>query len=131
MTHALDELILPLPASAEATRLARGALRDRLPDVDAEVVDDVLLIVSELVNNAVQHGRPAIELRLRVQPLAVDVSVLDHGPELPPAEPPVAHESATSGRGLSIIHTLAHAWGVEPLPGGDGKSVWAQLERSA
>jgi anti-sigma regulatory factor (Ser/Thr protein kinase) len=118
---------LPLPADKTAPSVARGYVRDRWPRLGEDVLDDVTLIVSELVSNAVQHGQPDIELRIRVEPFAVDVSVLDHGPRVPPAEIAPPQEHATSGRGLSIVDRLASDWGVEPLDG--GKTVWARLER--
>lgn len=127
MTHSTDEFVLQLPAGPEATRLARTELDGRLPELDGDTVDDVMLIVSELINNAVQHGEPAIELHVQWQPLAVDVSVLDHGPTLPSTRVQAADVTATSGRGLAIIDSLAQEWGVVPLPDGRGKTVWATL----
>jgi len=118
---------VPLPAEKTAPGIAREYVRERWPQLGEGVLDDVTLIVSELVSNAVQHGRPDIGLRIRVEPFAVDVSVLDHGSEVPPVEIAPPNETATSGRGLSIVDRLASDWGVEPLDG--GKTVWARLER--
>jgi anti-sigma regulatory factor (Ser/Thr protein kinase) len=83
--------------------------------------------VSELVSNAVQHGEPEILLRMRMDPLAIDISVLDHGTGVPPENVAAPSTSATSGRGLSIVDRLASDWGVVPLEGGTGKTVWARL----
>lgn len=120
---------LPLPADKQAPGIARGVVRDRWPELGEEVLDDVTLIVSELVSNAVQHGRPDILLRILVAPFAVDVSVLDHGPAVPSVEVAPPTDTATSGRGLAIVNRLASDWGVEPLSGSNGKSVWARLRR--
>jgi anti-sigma regulatory factor (Ser/Thr protein kinase) len=122
---------LPLPADASAPGVAREFVRTRWPRLGEEVIDDVVLIVSELASNAVQHGQPEIELRIRVEPFSVDVSVLDHGPGIPPTEIAPPHELATSGRGLSIVDRLASDWGVEPFDGAAGKTVWARLRRDS
>jgi len=88
--------------------------------------DDALVLVSELVTNAVQYGSPDIELRVRVVPPEIVVSVTDAGDELP--DPPEVQDLlANSGRGLRIVNALATHWGVienDPPP---GKSVWFDL----
>jgi anti-sigma regulatory factor (Ser/Thr protein kinase) len=118
---------LPLTADIRAPREARTFVRTRWPELDEEVLDDVVLIVSELVSNAVQHGEPDIVLRMLVEPFSIDVSVLDHGAQVPPPTVQVPSDAATSGRGLSIVDRLASDWGVKPLESGDGKHVWARL----
>jgi anti-sigma regulatory factor (Ser/Thr protein kinase) len=118
---------LPLPADVSSPATARAFVRDGWPSADDEVLDDITLIVSELVSNAVKHGEPEIVLRMRMDPLAIDVSVLDHGPEVPPGEVTTPATTATSGRGLSIVERLASDWGVLPLEGRAGKTVWARL----
>jgi anti-sigma regulatory factor (Ser/Thr protein kinase) len=125
---ASNHVEIPLPADVRAPGEARNFVRTRWPELDEDVLDDVTLIVSELVSNAVQHGEPDIVLRMLVEPFSVDVSVLDHGSQVPPATIRVPAESATSGRGLSIVDRLASDWGVEPLDG--GKQVWARLRVS-
>ena len=62
-----------------------------------------------------------------MDPLLIDISVLDHGAEVPPDEITPPDAWATSGRGLAIVDRLASDWGVEPLEGGVGKTVWARL----
>ena len=89
------------------------------------MLDDVELIVSELVSNAVRHGRPAIVLRLRSDPFAVDIGVLDHGPGCPEPRDPSDEEG--SGRGLRIVEMLSSAWGVQQLDDQRGKLVWASV----
>lgn len=118
---------LPLAADVRAPGQARTFVRTGWPELDEDVLDDVVLIVSELVSNAVQHGQPDIVLRMLVEPFSIDVSVLDHGAQVPPATIRVPDDAATSGRGLSIVDHLASDWGVHPLDGGDGKQVWARL----
>jgi anti-sigma regulatory factor (Ser/Thr protein kinase) len=86
--------------------------------------DDVALVTSELVGNAILHARTAISLTLRSEgPASVLVEVHDENTRMPiVAACPV---DATSGRGLSLISALASAWGAHP--DGQGKVVWARL----
>ena len=75
------------------------------------VLDDLYLVVSELVTNAVMHGQGAIRLRLHVDAGDVWGEVIDAGGgfehELREAGP-----DATSGRGLLIVDRLTTRWGV-------------------
>ncbi len=121
------EIEFPLPADVESPGKARAFVRGRWPESDAEALDDLTLIVSELVSNAVQHGEPEILLRLRTDPLSVDISVLDHGRTVPPGTVVAPDLAATSGRGLTIVDRLASDWGVVPFEGAPGKTVWARL----
>lgn len=93
-----------------------------------DIVDDALLVVTELVNNAVTHARSLCELRISVSPLSVRVEVLDEGPGTPDPLPPSA--TRNHGRGLHLVDALTAAWGFEPIPNG-GKMVWAELLRTA
>jgi anti-sigma regulatory factor (Ser/Thr protein kinase) len=124
---ASTEVEFPLPADVRSPGRARAFVRDRWPESDDEVLDDLTLIVSELVSNAVQHGEPEILLRMRTEPLSVDISVLDHGRDVPPGAVMAPDSSATSGRGLTIVDRLASDWGVVPFEGAPGKTVWARL----
>ena len=88
------------------------------------VLDDALLVVSELVTNAVVHGRSAAELRLVPARDTLRVEVADDGPA--PPDPRLASADDEHGRGLFLIDLLSTAWGTEAAPGG-GKVVWADL----
>jgi anti-sigma regulatory factor (Ser/Thr protein kinase) len=88
--------------------------------------DDLLLVVSELVTNAVVHGAEPIVVTIVRAPERVRVEVTDgadgsspHGNRHPPAD-------AETGRGLSVVTRLAVAWGWRATPG-RGKTVWAEL----
>lgn len=94
----------------------------------SDVADDVLLVVTELVNNAVTHAHTPCELRLSISPFSVRVEVVDEGPGTPDPLPP--SETRNHGRGLHLIDALTVAWGFEPMASG-GKMVWAELKRSA
>ncbi|WP_253767285.1 ATP-binding protein [Goodfellowiella coeruleoviolacea] len=83
--------------------------------------DDVVLIVSELVSNALRHGRGAPVLRLANTGARLRVEVADQSPVLPTLRP----AGATGGWGLRLVGRLAADWGVVPEDG--GKTVWCEL----
>jgi serine phosphatase RsbU (regulator of sigma subunit)/anti-sigma regulatory factor (Ser/Thr protein kinase) len=86
----------------------------------AAVADTCLLLVSEMVTNALVHagGPAALELR-RVED-GVRMSVTDGRSDQP--EPRSGDVDELGGRGLLLVEALAHSWGVEPA--GAGKTVW-------
>ena len=115
------------PQSAAAVR--RDIARTLLDDgIAADVVDDVQLVASELVGNAVRHARalPAGLLRVSWEQSAggITISVTDgggtHRPRARQAEP-----LDTTGRGLSIVSALTDFWGVNRSSG--TVTVWAHL----
>ena len=90
-----------------------------------DVVDDLLLVVSELVTNAVRHGAPPVRLEVLADADAVHVAVGDGDPGLP--RPREADAEAEGGRGMVLVELLAQEHGVEPQP--PGKTVWASVPR--
>jgi anti-sigma regulatory factor (Ser/Thr protein kinase) len=87
--------------------------------------DDLVLIVSELVTNAVRHGAPPVRVEVQADDRTVTVSVVDAAPGQPQRRTPSA--DAEGGRGLLLIDLLAAEHGVRPDP--PGKVVWAALAR--
>ncbi len=122
-------LEITLPAELSSVRTARRYVHERWTQLDGDTLGDVELIISELVANAVRHGRPDIVFRARLDPFAVDIAVFDQGEQLPPSRPVPAREDANSGRGLTIVDRLSSAWGVELHASAPGKTVWASVSR--
>ncbi|HET6560349.1 MAG TPA: SpoIIE family protein phosphatase [Marmoricola sp.] len=107
-----------ITAVGEARRVVAGHLLEwELPE---EVVDEVVLMTSELVTNAFVHGRPPLDLRLRRTATEVVVEVQDRAAYRPRRRR--AQEDDESGRGLQIVSVLADRWGSRAT--GRGKSVW-------
>jgi hypothetical protein len=120
---------LDLPASHHSSLRARAYTQEALASWNlSDLSDDVLLIVGELVTNAILHAEPPITLVLNPSGHGVRVEVIDTSPVMPVT--PSFNETRTSGRGLAIIAAISAQWGAQPLPSG-GKSVWARVDRSS
>ena len=109
-------------AAQLARLLARAQCAGHAPPT---LVEDVELVVSELVTNAMRHGRGQITMHLEVAADRVVVGVQDQGADQPsPREPDAAD---LNGRGLALVALLATEWGVRAAPTGGGKVVWCVL----
>lgn len=138
--QARDELVAtaayqPEPAAAAAARrFVRETLRswplpgrDDRPDPDA-LIDDAVLLTSELVTNAVVHAGTSVHVTCRLSAEAVEIVVLDGRPaQLIPdtLHPPADPAERTSGRGLHLPAQLASAWGVTYAQA--AKAVWFRI----
>lgn len=120
---------LRLDGGLTSARAARAFAVAALAEWEVgDIADDVLLVITELVNNAVTHAHTPCELRLSVSPATLRIEVIDEGPGTPDPLPPSA--TRNHGRGLHLVDALTAAWGFEPIETG-GKMVWAELLRSA
>lgn len=120
------EMLLPMQrtAPAMARELAR---RSGCTEHALEVLDDALLLISELVTNSVLHGGPPIVLTIECDGEALHVRVRDGAAATPVAMS--VEQDAESGRGLSLVDLISDTWGVMPVADdyGDGKEVWFEL----
>jgi anti-sigma regulatory factor (Ser/Thr protein kinase) len=107
-------------------RRVLGAALERW-DVDRTLAADAALVVTELVTNAVLHGRGPIDLRLRLAPRHLVVEVQDGTQVLPRRRRAGAEDEG--GRGLQLVSALTERWGTRPLP--EGKAVWCLLRLPA
>jgi anti-sigma regulatory factor (Ser/Thr protein kinase) len=88
--------------------------------------EDLKLIVSELVTNAVRYGAPPVRVAVAADEATVTVTVADGSPGRPLRRDPGA--DAENGRGLLLIDLLAVEHGVREEP--PGKAVWAAVTRT-
>ena len=110
----------------DGPRAARAFLSDALLAWDQEGhADTAALLVSELVTNAIVHGRSAVQLRVAMLDSTIRVEVNDtsvQSPCLAPSSP-----SEPGNYGLPLVDSLADQWGYEVIPG-QGKRVWFELQ---
>jgi anti-sigma regulatory factor (Ser/Thr protein kinase) len=122
--------VVHLPCAPASVALARRALSDELraAGVFDAAVADAVLVISELLSNAILHAYPLPGERLQVawavDGSSVEVAVSDGGSAtVPHAGHPLP--SSVSGRGLSIVEHLCLTWGVRADE--VGLTVWAVL----
>lgn len=105
-----------------------------LRSADEALITDAALVASELVGNAVRHGRPLPDGRIRVswrlERGHLRIAVTDGGTGPQGAEhPALPGPWAPGGRGLAIVDAVCGQWGVNRAPA--ATTVWARLEVSA
>lgn len=117
-----------LPRAPGSVRAARLMVSSALRVWGLEALDDAArLVASELLSNAVVHGRMA-SVRVtvtRLGPRSVRVAVVDRSKATPKQR--MAGPEEEDGRGLALVSAVTGGrWGVEPLRW--GKRVWADLD---
>ncbi|WP_170321636.1 ATP-binding protein [Acrocarpospora pleiomorpha] len=139
MSVALSRSVLwyaDLPGVAESVPLARRYVRDVLVSAGCTRIDDVLLLTSELLGNAIRHSDSGREPGGSVSVVVcreagiVRVEVIDQG--APTSKPEVVtdlDEEDCAGRGLWLVSRIASMWGWHE--GMTGQVVWFQLAESA
>ncbi|MFD3550998.1 SpoIIE family protein phosphatase [Streptomyces goshikiensis] len=120
--NAALELLGGVEAAPRARAFASGVLASwRFP---VELCDLGVLAASELVANSLQHGTPPMRLRLRRTDRRLIIEVTDGDDHLPRRRR--AEPADETGRGISIVATIASSWGSRRTPGG-GKAVWCEF----
>ncbi|MFJ3305336.1 SpoIIE family protein phosphatase [Streptomyces sp. NPDC086549] len=110
----------------EAVRHARRFTKRtmRAWGVHDDDLDTVLLVVSELVTNALVHTDGQVRLDLTLVNHRLRLAVADASPRSPVKPTSIGWE-ATGGRGILLVEAMSVAWGTLPMSG--GKLVWADL----
>ncbi|WP_420033618.1 SpoIIE family protein phosphatase [Streptomyces sp. cg28] len=128
-------------APAAARRFVRAAFADwtelALPvaaTLSDRLIDDAVVVLSELVTNAVVHAGTSVELLCRMEPATRDgtpagfvIEVTDHHPSRSVRTDRAVRSPETPeyGRGVQLVAGLAEAWGITYRAG--TKTVWARL----
>ena len=131
MPGAVEEFVVELAGGVDAAAAARRAVADRGPDFAEPLRGDVLLLVTELVTNAVLHGRvgpdQSVRLECRSEGERVRFLVTDAGTRLlgnggVPARDRRGTNGDVSGWGLVLVEEISEEWGVLAAP--PGTCVW-------
>lgn len=120
-----------VPHTAEAPRVARTMAAQVVePRLPSQLVEDVVLMVSEAVANAVLHAPPIdgdhIGLRFEADGSALRAVVIDGGPGFGAGGNGADPADLDVHFGLTIIDNLANRWGVSVLE--DAKAVWFEID---
>ncbi|GAT69039.1 ATP-binding protein [Planomonospora sp. ID91781] len=122
--------VVLLPYAPSSVAVARQYLSSDLQEwgVYETVIDDAVLVVSELLSNALRHAHPLPSGQIKVAWQCTDgyveVAVSDGGSATEPRAGRAAL-SSLGGRGLGIVEYLAENWGVRHE--GDVTTVWAAV----
>jgi len=121
------EAEVPLPSRPESAATARRLAQVvvlRQWGLTPKMTEDAVLLVSELVGNAVRHtGARVFGLRMRRRRGWIRIEVRDPSRGLPCLMP--VQETDISGRGLFLVDKLSDRWGVDLLP--RGKTTWFEM----
>ena len=123
----MDVFEISLPPAATAATKARTEVTERLAaTLGARMLEDVRLLVTELITNALRHGSLSpgdrVSVRATVDDGVVRIEVRDPGRdgEVTPRDP----GPRGGGYGLFLVDHLAKRWGVDRR---DGTTVWCEL----
>ncbi len=115
-------------ATFPATLTSSGGARTFITDICREwelddMVPSAVLVVTELVENAVMHGHGQCTVVLECTDEVLTIAVTDGGGEMPRVLHPASDQRG--GRGLLLVDAIAQNWGYQPTA--TGKRVWADL----
>lgn len=123
LRHPGDEVSITIEDDAADAARVRQMVRGVLPVGVADITrDDVLLVVSELITNALLHGASPRRLHLALRERDLHIEVEDASARTPAAVDPTGR---VGGHGLHIVARLCTDWGTAPSDG--GKRVWCDV----
>ncbi|MGC4810469.1 SpoIIE family protein phosphatase [Micromonospora sp. DT228] len=124
-----------LPADRRTPAAARAVVRSVLTESHLdELVNEALLLTTELTTNAVEHARTELDIEVVADQVGLTVTVSDFAPGSGDELTVGARNDSTEidevserGRGLLLVDHFASRWGTTYLP--TGKGVWFRLDR--
>lgn len=119
-----------LPFTNAAPSLARNLVLTNRGVLHEPMVEDAVLLVSELVTNALMHGQPPIVVSINTERGVFEAEVRDGGTRPFRLNTGPVAETSVAGRGLQIMNAVAAAWTIDPVPDGSGVRVWFKLHGS-
>lgn len=123
---AVPAIRISLPQTAASPAEARHLVSRFAAENDLDGESGAtLLVLSELVTNAVLHGAEPIEVCVTRDGDLVRIEVSDGGPRADGVVPRTQDDARPGGRGLHIVNSLAQRWGTTETE--DGKTVWAEI----
>ncbi len=132
MSMPFDATSVTVPHEGHGVSMARHAFADNLAaeGVAEDDRDDAMLVLSELVSNAVRHAAPLpsgeVRVRWSIRADVLHLEITDGGATTRP-NAVVAAVTALGGRGLDIVRAVCRQWGVTEEP--DAVTVWADVPR--
>jgi anti-sigma regulatory factor (Ser/Thr protein kinase) len=127
-TDPAQSLVFELAAGPTAGPAARRALLADRCTVPTSVRDDVLLLLTELVNNAVRHAKAGADRLVRVEVRhrapTLRVAVFDEGTGFT-SDDPRSEGGHSGGWGLFLVDQIADRWGITPTR--SGTCVWLEI----
>jgi two-component sensor histidine kinase len=115
-----EPLTVALPRDRSAPRQARALIRDHAPDLPKERLDTAVLLISELVTNAIMHGAGRIVMTIERSGPVTRFAVTDEGAGTPRVRD---DPGAEGGWGLRLVEQLAARWGLRQ----SGTGVWFEI----
>jgi anti-sigma regulatory factor (Ser/Thr protein kinase) len=122
--------VFGLPPTPASVGVARRNARELLSEWDTshETCDNAVLVISELVTNALTHTASEwIVCRLRAAGVRLHIEVEDQNRGLTLPAPRRPEPDDQGGRGLLLVGVLSSDWGVRDTADGSGRIVWAVL----
>ncbi len=122
-----------VPHERGGVRVARHAFADELASngIEEPVREDAVLVLSELVTNAIKHAAPLpsgeIRVRWSIEDDCLHMEITDGGAVTRP-HAGVANIASLGGRGLDIVRSVSDQWGVKEDH--DCVTVWADVNRN-